>query len=556
MNWRRSCLLLAAILIVTAAQWVLNYREVHLIQYADRQDGSGVALLHFTPNQDAQWIAWDAGMTNRRVIYRSPRLLDKQRQVLGIDNDGQRMAIVDRQHLIGIDVKSGQVIWRTNHEANQFNTKRIDFINDGKYIILSLQDAQTTGDGIVIVNAKTGCVVANSLIENVSRYLVQNNRLAVQYGRMHERPTRWDTWELDDDQLRLIRSSDFIPNQMMPIVNENNLEVSMIVSYMDRSEDQKRLYAKHLPTVLFRPAANFKPPFLFSGQGSDQHWLRLNPLGYGETIVLLVLVALATATWAVFLVSEDYRRDWPWRPVIDAAILLAMLIAMSVPVSAIVDPSTAVDHAPMMFTSGDHVYVFFDGVIRCLLIAVVVVSCLMALMANPRPRYIWLAFLAACAYPMLLPPFAFVVTALKIGYRFRRAGIEQDLKQLRNADSPTSLQSNAGRRKWRFGIREVMLLTTGIAMLIAMGTISAWSVAGGCMLVVLLALSIAITDRSIVMSSFFLSVFFTSLYVAGHLIWPQTTIAVFGSAVPMLLTLAGVFGYRMQRSSRDVMLAG
>ena len=566
MNRSRWCLLIAAVPIVLAAQFLLRYREASVLQYLDRPDGSGAAVVNWKPNQGLDVLAWDRDFKNTRTIHRIRRVSADHHTTMASDPKGNHLVLTQRDKLLCIDVSDGATLWESDRLVTGLGARRIDFIDQGRFIAVSLGGKPLQDDeraSLAIIDAKNGQLVNGGQFNLVSRYLARRNRMAIQYSRAHERFGQWDLIELRDSDATLIKSFDFIPRDMAPGSDQVELDVAMTVSYryqdsyLDRFRETRRVFAPHRPTVRTLDPTTFRPArFEHDSPGSSVADMRVQYVGYGEAVLIAFLIGLATAIWSVFLVFDGQVSTWQWRPVSDAFLLSGLLVLLLVPIQLYESSGHRLESQPAFYLSGAPT--FLRSVLPSFLTAAAVTGCLAGLMWRRRPLYLWVAVFVSCALPVLLPTVAMTGVMMHLGYRFRDTrndalSVEDKLAEQLSPPDVTDQTLTADQSKIRFGIREVMLATTAVAIFISIGLLGSFAIPKGCLLAGLIAIGVLVTEKSINSTAFFLCVFMTVLLGTGHAIWRGTGTGVFAFAVPMFITFAAMYGFRVRAPAQQLM---
>ncbi|MGB7346021.1 MAG: hypothetical protein WBD20_17520 [Pirellulaceae bacterium] len=552
MNQYRWCLLLAAIPILVAAQIVLRYQEAEVLQYLDRPDGSGAALLRNLSNGNREIIAWDAGLTNRRKIYSMTLSAGSLRQI-GITSDakGERIAFLHRQSMICIQADDGTPLWKSEPLALIGDATRTNFVNDGQHLVVSTRERHHAEGHMIVLETAAGNVVSSSKIEQVVRYLVKKNRLAIQYGRDHKRSGQWDVLQIDKDEASLVKSHPFVPSEMLSNGLQVDLDVTIQASFVRRASEARKLYSKHSPTVDLENRT-WMVPATFVGKGKFQgKSLRVDSMAFSECVLLLLFVGLAAANWAIFLVRDGQRSDWQWRPVIDAVLLTVFLAVLCVQLGGTGWMSGQASSQPAFILRSAPI--FFQSCLPSLLSALTLVAALGVLFWERRPAYVWAAVFTCCALPVLLPLVAICLIAMKAGYQLIDSGDKSESAALATIDDSEDdvvgpIAAEFQRRRLRFGISEMMLATAGLAIFFGIGQLGAFLIPVGMLLAGLVTLSVMLANKNLTSTVFFLSVFIVALLNAGNEIWSEMGTAVFSFAVPLFIAMAAMHGFRLAKN--------
>ncbi len=566
MNRLHWCLLLAAIPIVIAAQFVLRYQEVRTLRYVDRADGSGAALLEVSSGVNAsdsiEVIAWDADLGNRRTLSWQPALTAKKGLLIAADTHGRFIMVSRGSGVSCLDGKSGEEIWFSGQELALRDATRLEFMNDDQHLLVIRQAGEDGGSAATILNTESGESVAGIEGRNVARFLARGNRFAIQHGRESERFGQWDLFALESDKVRLIESTDFAPAEMLPVEKNVELDVSTTTTYYwDTPYSQRfvsgqdaglhrRVHAKHAATVEVLPANQFRPELLRSADSEITNTIRVGKLGLGESIFLLSIVAVAVAIWVMVLVLEGASSGWKHRLLMDAVAITVLFIVLFVPLTqgggqAEADAS-ALQRISFQRTS---VTAFFDGPVVAFFAALMMVISIAGLLTRVSAFYLWGGFILACALPVLLPPIAIIFFLVFRGFRLTRSTQAEQLdvsERLRLSVSEPE-QNAPKKSKFRFGIGEVMLITTGVALFIAIGQVSFYLIFWGFLLAGVLALSVLLMGESIQATTLFVCAFAVSIFGTGHRLWDLSGTSVFVFALPMLFALAAVHHYRIAK---------
>lgn len=161
----------------------------------------------------------------------------------------------------------------------------------------------------------------------------------------------------------------------------------------------------------------------------------------GAVIGLALVMVVPMVFWTRELVVDGLAASRVYRPFINLTLLLGLLFLMGMPIGSRVldvDPNPLQLEIPM--------YVLLAAAQAMLFALLVRIA---------EPRHLWIAILAACTFP----PMLLIVFLARV------------VRGPRNRPKQPS--------KFRFGIAEMLLSTTGIALLIAVGLQSLWMVGAG-----------------------------------------------------------------------------
>ncbi|QDT12127.1 PQQ-binding-like beta-propeller repeat protein [Planctomycetes bacterium K23_9] len=553
MNRFRWCLLLAAIPIVLLAQLALSYRSLSVQGFVDRPDGSGAAILQHNPAQGVEVIAWDPGITNLRTIFNHRDRGLVKRTLIASNPSGEQIVVTRRQHLVCIEPQTGKVLWTTEQAKTALAPSRIDFINGGRHLVVTQDFSRSESSSIAILDAESGKAVQRTAIYNVARYLASKNRVAIQFSRQHERFSEWDLIELAGDQMKLIKSPAFAPREMLPNSLTVDLDVSVGGSYSERLDYIDRMKSQHQSKVRLRPATLFQPARIEIVSNQKNKTVRLQSLGFGESITALGLASLAAAIWSLLFVKNGAKSKQHSRLIGHAIVVLILMAVVTWPMT--VPGWTESQNARQPAFILRAAPIFFQSVLPSLLSATALSFGLAGILSQRRPFYLWSIFFAACAMPFLLPVIGICVAVLSMGYRFRRPNRSLGNRKVDRIDSDALSQPSCNapnsspaidRQNFRFGILEMMLITAGVAIFIAIGHPGRFLIAHGCLLAGLLALSVLLTSRSTRSMTFCVSVMFVAFLGGGHHLWNGSATTVFVFAIPMLTSLAALQGYRLR----------
>ena len=433
MNRLHWCLLLASIPIVVAAQFVLHYKEATILQFVDRADGSGAALLDVSSGYPAgnriEVIAWDAGMGNPRTLSRKPMLNAKRRQLIAADSDGRFVVVPGESGVSCLDGATGREIWFAGQQTALQDATRVEFMNHDKHLLVIKQGEDNRASLASILSVASGKRLAGIAESDVARCLAKENRIAIQHGRGSERFGQWDLFSFDGDEARFIESADFAPREMIPVAKNIDLDISTTTKYYWNApyswrfvsgQDatlQRRVRSKHGATVKVLPANQFRPDILRSTDPEVAKTIRASVLGFGESVALLSMVALAVAVWVTVLVLEGASSSWKDRPLVDALAITILFVVLFVPLAhrwSQTEGSTPAFQRSTVIT-------FFDGPVVAFFAALVMVAGISGLLTQMRPFYLWGGFILACALPVLLPPIAVIFFLLFRGFRMIRS---------------------------------------------------------------------------------------------------------------------------------------
>lgn len=209
---------------------------------------------------------------------------------------------------------------------------------------------------------------------------------------------------------------------------DGGIEVAVID---DPARDLESSTTRSLGTQVWRPATEVQPAWSYST------FSRVLSSSFVLAVVA-PLIAILTLIWSQLFISFDPVCGPWWHVFSRLAILMGMLFLIGVPVG------TAYFDA-----SGGAIRAVFP---RYMLIACAQAVGFLLLLRIRRPRHVWIAIFAACTIPMLFVPML-LAAVLRVG---------------EIADARARSKGNF----IRFGIREMLLATAAIALLMQVGRLS------------------------------------------------------------------------------------
>ncbi|MEL6110605.1 MAG: hypothetical protein AAFU85_31755, partial [Planctomycetota bacterium] len=161
----------------------------------------------------------------------------------------------------------------------------------------------------------------------------------------------------------------------------------------------------------------------------------------GVVIALSLAMIVPMVFWTRELVTDGLNWNRSYRPFLNLTLIFCLLFLLGMPMGSRV---LKVDPNPLQ----QQLTVF-------LLLAAAQAMLFALLTRISQPRHLWIAILAACSFPPML-----LVVLLARVVRSPQAVVQE-------------------KSKFRFGIAEMLLSTTGIAILLAIGVQSLWMVGAG-----------------------------------------------------------------------------
>lgn len=251
---------------------------------------------------------------------------------------------------------------------------------------------------------------------------------------------------------------------------------------------------------------------------------------------ILAGLCLATACWGLAIELRGSKSSSPQQVIIDLLLIFGLVVLFSIDWTEL-ESSRAIANA--------------------MLIPLGVAGLFIATLQTTRPLYVWMIVFAACGFPVLIPLVVIALVMRACGLRYcYPSHVDGPVADSDHDVDPGSDVSNPigpDRRKFRFGIAEVMLATTAFAIFIAVGTQSLFFFSSAPLLAfgVIIALLVGqIRSAATLVSAFCMG---AMSYVVGS--WqsfaaPQLILATFPALV-LCFSHPAAYGYRLRKRQPD-----
>lgn len=461
MNRMHILLALTFVAIAMAGQWTLSYHSERVQQVTASDNGPVFGIIQTSNEEVEELRVWPKDLSVQTTLHRSRDRIEG----LATNRDGTTIAFLTKGDLIAFDVKERRDLWRIDdlNRRGQGSERIIRFIDDGNRIAVLERVRGTQSTALTILSAGNGSLVGKTFDANGIRAFY-----------WHEDQLLY----LDNDQ-RLFSiqineggtlTRNAIARSPQELANWRGTPVYLFASQQDLPAELRR---GTIPDV--RTERNyFKPVSIqrVDPQTRDvvnQFELSPAPL---KIDALRLAIGLATMFWVALLVRDGRKSEKDSRLPWDLICVVALLHFFCVDFAqAPIDQLDLAQLSALLALDG--------AVIICILFC--------APLIPNRTTYVWGVSLLTCAAPPLAPLTASSLLLWRYGWRLRRSGRKSNEQESSHRGPPPlhNSQSDSGSDaddvdavlpvekdrafRFRFGIRQMLMMTAGAALFIAVG---------------------------------------------------------------------------------------
>ena len=537
MNKSRWFLLLSALPIVFAARQCLNYHEISVSELVESASGEVFAIVKEEGTGVNQLWAWSADLKNRRTLVRSPWTNPSNGLTgLACNSTGDCLVYSVNRLIVAIDPQTSQPLWQVKHMPKWSNSVASVFFNDEKQLmVLGHNKSGWFGQPTAILDVATGEQII-SFDQPILRLIASQDFLAVQCGEKHLRDGKltarrgsWDVYQIVENEIELIDTVAFSALDRMPNPRKLDLDISASSMPKDAVGAVKPSRTFVAPKTIVELADASLPTQLIKVDGNQRHRTRLSTLGRGETHILLLAVVVASVVWAWLLVYDGAKSEWTYRVVVDAVLLVCFLSAISIQWNGMGLPGFFEANALSFFVAERGG--LFPGTFSALACGLVVVAGFCSLMHWQEPVVYWTACFVGC---VMLPIGASVLVVAILIANGSRFGRQLD---------ENSERSPKPRKRLRFRINEMMLLTAGVALLIGMGRYTYQLIPAGLIVTGCILFSIVLAGFMHWRPVTWIAFVFTWVYSASSSALQETHSLTFMATIMLGFAFLAMYGY-------------
>ncbi|MEL6110910.1 MAG: hypothetical protein AAFU85_33300, partial [Planctomycetota bacterium] len=448
---RRVLMVLAMFAVIVVLQRQNSQWPVKLLGANAAADGT--ILVSLLRNQQLQYPEiwhWDKTLrkgSRWRTLRAAPARFESARA-------GSVWLILGDEQLRAFDTQTKTLLWRRLNEDSFFE---IAVLNDT--YVLYVDDLY---DPVIrVIDALSGKDVSQWKSNGkVKRYVIGAETLLIEESD-RQVVLRWTGAELVEvenpkrelsqlwGQVSLLQAEIWEPDSYRVISSEGRSRRLVRPSKPNVLGTKTLVPKSDGRTVETTPTGRWRDGAEIRVVASDGTVLHRRVLNASESERSAIAALISLVVTAVVLVGtyDGLHASNPWRPFFDGLILLVFFAVCFCAWDRSLWPANESR---------------FDAV-RALPSVIASASCLafLGLAATRRKFYVWLALLFACCLVFLVPPVIVALIRRHRGFRWPTPNV-----------GTGSDESPATRSRGQFGIADVMLATTGVALLLAVSTAS------------------------------------------------------------------------------------
>ncbi|MGI9473185.1 MAG: hypothetical protein ACR2NZ_16710 [Rubripirellula sp.] len=458
-QWR---LALAGVVIVVATQLPLTFEGIKLHEVVLSADGHVFASSSFRSSTANTIHHWQPGLTDRKRVVSSTIPVHS----LACTHDGELLLYVEGGVLIGYDPKANSIRWTCDVGEAQ-NVDVFPIMRDKFTVLienaLSSKFAGRRPPKLHIVRNTDGLLVGS--IDDISSRHVTCVGDCLNYFDRSSSPRSVQILASQGGPSELIStelSSRVAGRDQSAATTMNEPELAAVWSGHLRPPLRYRSSrGEHTVTYTSSPLS-FAPSRLVmsnlvEGKTIGERWISLRRV---HVVTISIIAAILLIGWLMLLTFDadgdlSSRRLWT-----DVVILFVVTMLTCI------DYGWAIGLNSISWEANARAPALLIGVVLSLLFIVP--------LASDRPFHLWGLFLVACAFPLLAPMLGLALLLKYLGFQFelypktsRITMVPQVFKSPTAKEEPIETESSSPGI--RFGIREMMMVTAGIAIFISIG---------------------------------------------------------------------------------------
>ncbi|QDT11804.1 hypothetical protein [Planctomycetes bacterium K23_9] len=469
MNRNRLSQLFLFLTLLFIGQWFANSWPVSWREVVTSNDGRIFTVSSYPSFRGAELWEWQPDLSSKRPLR---SFWHSYGQVL-LSEDASVMICDTGSKVLAINTANGETLWMNEDPL----WRRIHLLDGGRHgLYASGNDRQI--DTISVFDIRTGDIKEElSILDLIGGRGLKRLQLCDSgfILKLPQAPNEKFAW----DGTKMVLAAE------PPTASElTTAQRRYDTEFMRRLESAMDSDTDDLPggrNVRVLSATDSRASRIEIIDNDKQTLLAAKQIGHPLFVHLLagiVFVGIGIA-WVILLLVDTTQSKQPdrYRCLIDLFFLASGLALATIPGLGNFVPEAATEGQFWRITA------FPLAVVTWILVSIT--------LNLKNSSYIWAVVISSCAVPVILPAVLLVVAMRWLRFQPMLLKSEQPLI----ADEPTHANQNQGRR-FRFGIHEVMLLTTGVAIFVGIGSQAMDFVPGGIGYSLLIALAVLLSQNT------------------------------------------------------------